>query len=77
MILSKTILENTILKENKNLVNLFRGRFKIMADPYIRINPLNLFTKMYYILEMLSILFHQQWPREHHNQLKLQMKFLS
>ena len=31
----KKILENTILKENKNLVNLFKGRFKIMAYPYI------------------------------------------
>ena len=72
----KTILENTILKENKNLVNLFSGDLNhgLSIHPG---SPLNLFTKMFYILATLSILFHQQWLRELHSQSKPQMKFLN
>ena len=59
---AKMILENIILKENKNLANLFEGDLKLWPI-YISAKPITPFL--------------QQWHKEHRNQLKQLMKFLT
>ena len=71
----KQALNNVIFNENKNLINLFEKAKHLGQFIYLT-NHLNLSIKMYFILVMLSTLFHQQWHRELHKQSNLRTKFL-
>ena len=71
----KTILENTILKENKNLVNLFKGDLKSWPI-YTSGKPIKSIYKNILYIGDAFYTFPPTMAKEHHRQLKLQMKFL-